>query len=91
MNMRVIARKNIQGNIQRYLAYFLSCVFTVSVFFIFSSFIYHPDVTEDNIYGGETVKACLYAAEVIIIVFAIFFIMYSNSAFLQARKKNLVY
>ncbi|MEC1438071.1 ABC transporter permease [Bacillus sonorensis] len=88
MNMRVIARKNIQGNIQRYLAYFLSCVFTVSVFFIFSSFIYHPDVTEDNIYGGETVKACLYAAEVIIIVFAIFFIIYSNSAFLQARKKE---
>lgn len=88
MNMRTIARKNVQGNLQRYLAYFLSCVFTVSVFFIFSSFIYHPDVTEDNIYGGETVKVCLYAAEVVIIVFSVFFIMYSNSAFLQARKKE---
>ncbi|NPC94255.1 FtsX-like permease family protein [Bacillus sp. WMMC1349] len=88
MNMKVIARKNVQGNLQRYLAYFLSCVFTVSVFFIFSSFIYHPDVTEDKIYGGGAVKICLYAAEVIIIVFAIFFILYSNSAFLQARKKE---
>ncbi|MED2977349.1 ABC transporter permease [Bacillus swezeyi] len=88
MNMRVIARKNVQGNLQRYMAYFLSCVFAVSVFFIFSSFIYHPDVTEDKIYGGEIVKVCLYAAEVIIIVFSIFFIMYSNSAFLQARKKE---
>lgn len=32
MNLRTIARKNILGNLQRYVAYFLSCVFAVSVF-----------------------------------------------------------
>lgn len=88
MNLRTIARKNILGNLQRYVAYFLSCVFAVSVFFIFTSFIFHPDVNEDNIYGGSLVKTCLSAALVVIIVFCIFFISYSNSAFLQARKKE---
>ncbi|WP_024122960.1 FtsX-like permease family protein [Bacillus halotolerans] len=88
MNLRTIARKNIIGNLQRYVAYFLSCVFAVSVFFVFTSFIFHPDVTEDNVYGGSLVKTCLSAALIVIIVFCIFFISYSNSAFLQARKKE---
>ncbi|MDO3659754.1 ABC transporter permease [Bacillus sp. C28GYM-DRY-1] len=88
MNLRTIARKNILGNLQRYVAYFLSCVFAVSVFFVFISFIFHPDVHEDNVYGGRLVKTCLSAALVVIIVFCIFFISYSNSAFLQARKKE---
>ncbi len=56
MNLRTIARKNILGNLQRYVAYFLSCVFAVSVFFVFTSFIFHPDVNEDNIYGGSLSK-----------------------------------
>ncbi|MDR4433116.1 ABC transporter permease [Bacillus tequilensis] len=88
MNLRTIARKNILGNLQRYVAYFLSCVFAVSVFFVFTSFIFHPDVNEDNVYGGSLVKTCLSAALIVIIVFCIFFISYSNSAFLQARKKE---
>ncbi|MCY8396590.1 FtsX-like permease family protein [Bacillus spizizenii] len=88
MNLRTIARKNILGNLQRYVAYFLSCVFAVSVFFVFTSFIFHPDVNEDNVYGGSLVKTCLSAALVVIIVFCIFFISYSNSAFSQARKKE---
>ncbi|MCY8721536.1 FtsX-like permease family protein, partial [Bacillus sp. S10C12M] len=88
MNLRTIARKNILGNLQRYVAYFLSCVFAVSVFFVFTSFIFHPDVNEENVYGGSLVKTCLSAALVVIIVFCIFFISYSNSAFLQARKKE---
>ncbi|MCY9374576.1 FtsX-like permease family protein [Bacillus sp. T17B1] len=88
MNLRTIARKNILGNLQRYVAYFLSCVFAVSVFFVFISFIFHPDVHEDNVYGGRLVKTCLSAALVVIIVCCIFFISYSNSAFLQARKKE---
>ncbi|MDO8226827.1 ABC transporter permease [Bacillus cabrialesii] len=88
MNLRTIASKNILGNLQRYVAYFLSCVFAVSVFFVFTSFIFHPDVNEDNIYGGSLVKTCLSAALIVIVVFCIFFISYSNSAFLQARKKE---
>ena len=88
MNMGVIARKNIQGNLQRYLAYFFSCVFAVSVFFIFASFIYHPDVDEENMYGASLVINGLTAAQIVIIVFSLFFIAYSNSAFLQARKKE---
>ncbi|MCY7874154.1 FtsX-like permease family protein [Bacillus spizizenii] len=88
MNLRTITRKNILGNLQRYVAYFLSCVFAVSVFFVFTSFIFHPDVNEDNVYGGSLVKTCLSAALVVIIVFCIFFISYSNSAFSQARKKE---
>lgn len=70
------------------MAYFFSCVFAVSVFFIFASFIYHPDVDEENMYGASLVINGLTAAQIVIIVFSLFFIAYSNSAFLQARKKE---
>ncbi|ALC82903.1 MULTISPECIES: FtsX-like permease family protein [Bacillus] len=88
MNMRVIARKNVLGNLQRYLAYFLSCVFSVTIFFIFSSFIFHPDVNPENIYGAGLVVPGLISCLVIIVVFSLFFVAYSNSSFLQVRKKE---
>ncbi|MGW6299393.1 FtsX-like permease family protein [Peribacillus butanolivorans] len=88
MNLRHLAKRNIQGNTQRYLAYFFSIVFSVSIFFIYASFIFHPDVVNVNISGGQIVRVALIAAEIVIIVFSVFFIAYSNAAFIQPRKKE---
>ena len=88
MNLRHLAKRNIQGNTQRYLAYFFSIVFSVSIFFIYASFIFHPDVVNANISGGQIVRVALIAAEIVIIVFSVFFIAYSNAAFIQPRKKE---
>ncbi|MFH0066518.1 FtsX-like permease family protein [Peribacillus sp. NPDC056705] len=88
MNIRLLAKRNIQGNAQRYLAYFFSIVLSVSIFFIYASFIFHPDVVTANIPGGQLISKGLIAAEIVIIIFSVFFIAYSNSAFIQPRKKE---
>ncbi|QDI92239.1 ABC transporter permease [Salicibibacter halophilus] len=88
MNIRHLARKNLTGNAQRYAAYFISCVFAVSIFFIYAQFILHPDVMTGDIQGGDTVRQGMIAAQVIIVIFSVFFIAYSNSTFLQSRSKE---
>lgn len=88
MNIRLLAKRNIQGNAQRYLAYFFSIVLSVSIFFIYASFIFHPDVVDANIPGGQLISRGLIAAEIVIIIFSVFFIAYSNAAFIQPRKKE---
>ncbi|GIN12167.1 putative ABC transporter permease YvcS [Shouchella clausii] len=86
MNLRTLARRNITGNAQRYAAYFLSCVFTVMIFFIYAQFIFHPDIAEESIH--QVVKNGMVAAQVIIVLFSIFFIAYSNNVFLQVRSQE---
>lgn len=86
MNLRTLARRNITGNAQRYAAYFLSCVFTVMIFFIYAQFIFHPDIAEESMH--QVVKNGMVAAQVIIVLFSIFFIAYSNNVFLQVRSQE---
>ncbi|WP_054709631.1 ABC transporter permease [Bacillus sp. JCM 19041] len=86
MNLRILARKNVTGNAQRYAAYFLSCVFTVMICFIYAQFIFHPEVRDGELHNA--IRNGMVAAQFIIVLFAIFFISYSNSVFLQARSKE---
>ncbi|AXF57073.1 ABC transporter permease [Salicibibacter kimchii] len=88
MNIRHLARKNLTGNAQRYAAYFISCVFAVSIFFIYAQFILHPDVMYGDIQAGDAVRSGMISAQVIIVIFSVFFIAYSNSTFLQSRSKE---
>lgn len=88
MNISTLARRNLTGHFQRYLAYFLSCSFAVAVFFTYASFIKHPDVVNGNIPAADLVRVGMTAAQIIIVVFSFFFIAYSNSAFLQVRQKE---
>lgn len=68
-----------------YLAYFMSIVFSVMVYFAFSVFSYHPYLIE-NI-GGNVSKG-MHVSQVIIYAFALFFVLYSMNVFLQSRKKE---
>jgi putative ABC transport system permease protein len=90
MTLRHLAISNIKGNWHRYLAYFLSCTFTVHVFYLFISFVLHPAVAEGYILGGaaEGVRSGMMAAEVVILIFSFVFVWYSTSAFLRSRKKE---
>ncbi|WZY00010.1 ABC transporter permease [Bacillus sp. FSL W7-1360] len=88
MNLRTLARRNVTGHAQRYAAYFISCVFAVTVFFLYAQFIYHPDVANGEIRGGSNVRAGMIAAQWMIVLFSVFFIAYSNRAFLQVRSKE---
>ncbi|UNL82871.1 ABC transporter permease [Priestia koreensis] len=86
MNFRQLVIKNVFRNKRTYAAYFLSSAFSVSVFFIYSLFIFHPDV-KSGVNGGIAIQG-MKAAEYIIYVFSFFFVLYSVSAFLKSRKKE---
>jgi putative ABC transport system permease protein len=88
MTFRQLAGSNIRGNWQRYMAFFLSSVFSVMIFFLFAQFIYHPGVVNGTIRGAAGVRRALVGCQYIIIIFSALFILYSNSAFLKSRKKE---
>lgn len=86
MTFRQLVLSNIKGNFQKYSSYFLSSTFTVFIFYLFSSFIFHPSVEGQNIHPIITVL--LIACEIVIVFFTVFFAMYSSSAFMKSRKKE---
>jgi len=86
MTFRQFAFNNVLRNKRIYIAYFLSSMFTVMVFFTFAIFAFHPAFS-----GGGINKNALLGMGVsggIIYVFSFFFILYSMSSFLQSRKKE---
>ncbi|GIP35721.1 FtsX-like permease family protein [Paenibacillus sp. J2TS4] len=88
MKFRQLASRNVSGSWHRYIAFFLSSVFSVMIFFIYSQFIFHPDVVGGTIRAADKVRNALIACEYIIILFSFFFVLYSNSAFIKSRKKE---
>jgi putative ABC transport system permease protein len=86
MTFRQFAFNNVKRSFGRYAAYFFSSAFAVTVFFMYASFIFHPDVVNGTI--RPSVRRGMVSAEVIIFLFAIFFTFYSTSSFLKMRKKE---
>ncbi|MEK4149200.1 ABC transporter permease [Robertmurraya sp. FSL W8-0741] len=86
MTFRQFAFNNVLRNKRLYIAYFLSSMFTVMVFFTFAIFAFHPAFS-----GGTVNVNALFGMGVaggIIYVFSFFFVLYSMSSFLQSRKKE---
>lgn len=86
MTFRQIILSNIKGNFQKYSSYFLSSTFTVFIFYLFSAFIFHPSVEGQNIH--QIITVLLISCEIVIVFFTVFFVLYSNSAFMKSRKKE---
>lgn len=87
MTLFEFAWKNISRDGRNYVYYFVNCVFSVFVFFLFSVLSFHPalQVIDDHSAMGMT----LAAGEAISVVFSIFFISYSMGCFLKARSRQL--
>ena len=84
MNFRQFAYRNVTRNKRTYVAYFLSSMFTVMVFFAFLLFAFHPTFETIN----SSVRTGLLTSGGIIYVFSFFYILYSMSTFLQSRKRE---
>lgn len=76
---------NTLRNKKLYIAYFMSVVFSVMVYFTFSVFSAHPFIIEQI---GRQVSTGMSVAQVIIYGFAFFFVLYSMGVFLQSRKRE---
>src|SRR5690554_1044334 len=86
MIFRQFAFNNVLRNKRLYIAYFLSSLFTVMVFFTFAIFAFHPAFSGGTIH--ESALFGMFVAGGIIYVFSFFFVLYSMSSFLQSRKKE---
>lgn len=82
MNLRDFAKNNIIRDKETYIGYWLSCTFTVFVFFIFSVNQFHPELNQ----GPGAVATIMGSAQVIVVLFSIFFLGLSINSFLSRRE-----
>ncbi len=85
MNFRQFVVRNTLRNKHLYLAYFLSTLFSVMVFFTFGVMAFHPSLSGNL---NDKVQTGMLGSAIIIYGFAFFFVMYSMGVFLQSRKKE---
>ncbi|HDX9626451.1 TPA: ABC transporter permease [Bacillus cereus] len=88
MNFRQLALNNVKGNWRNYKAFLISSCLSIVVFFMYVSFIYHPDVVSGNISMKTMISKGLESMNYIVVIFSALFILYANSTFLRARKKE---
>lgn len=86
MTIRQFAFKNVFRNKRLYIAYFLSSLFTVMIFFTFALFAFHPTFSAEGF--NQYAMFGMAVAGGIIYIFSFFFVLYSMSSFLQSRKKE---
>ncbi|MCM3699804.1 FtsX-like permease family protein [Paenibacillus macerans] len=86
MNFPQFAFNNVRRNGRAYTGYLLSNAFMVMIFFTYAVFIYHPEIQRAPM--GKMTLICMQVAAYVVFVFAIFFVLYSISAFLKSRNKE---
>lgn len=83
-----IAKKNVQKNIKGYFLYFFSIAFTVAIYFSFKNLQYNQNVGSALSLLGKA-GIVFNAASIVIALFSILFIWYSNSFFIKKRKQEI--
>ncbi|VTS17087.1 antimicrobial peptide ABC transporter permease [Streptococcus porcinus] len=86
MTLFDFAYKNISRDFKTYIYHFLSCSFSVFVFFIFTNLAFHPALkTVDE---NSSLGLVLSLGLTVSIIFSFVFILYSISNFLKQRSKQ---
>ncbi len=83
-----IALRNIRRNFNNYLIYFVSMVFSIMIYYVFTSIQYNEQVQQLQ-EVKKTIAGTFQASSIIIALFAGIFIWYSNSFFIKRRKKEV--
>lgn len=83
-----IALNNIKKKFSSYLIYFLSTIFSVTVFNIFCSIYFNPQFSGYR-FGSGKISVLFQASAIAVILFSAIFILYSNNSFLKTRKKEI--
>lgn len=88
MTLFNIALKNIKRNFYNYFLYFFSMVFSIMIYYVFTSIQYNKQVLEIPKYKDQ-ITTIFKLSSIVVAVFAIIFIWYSNSFFTKKRKKEV--
>jgi putative ABC transport system permease protein len=88
MGLFDIAFKNIKRNFYNYFLYFASMVFSIMIYFTFTTIQYNTQV--QKVVGSSIGFSTVFkSASIVIAIFAAIFIFYSNSFFIRKRKKEI--
>ncbi|WP_242218034.1 FtsX-like permease family protein [Bacillus cereus group sp. BfR-BA-01380] len=83
------ALKNVVRNARAYFAYFLSSSFSITVFFSFAVYRYHPRLQNIKSFKETGPLFTLIGfTQVVIVLFSLFFLLYSIGTFVRVRKKQ---
>ena len=81
-----IALTNLKKNRQTYFPYLLTCIATIMMFYIMSSL--STNSVLNKMRGGATMGIVLMFGTVVVGIFAVLFLFYTNSFLVKRRKKE---
>ncbi|BCI60387.1 FtsX-like permease family protein [Solibaculum mannosilyticum] len=81
-----LAATNIKNNRKTYLPYLLTCIGTVTMFYMISSLSLNSGLK--NLRGGAIVAEVLNLGTIVTGIFAVIFLFYTNSFLMKRRKKE---
>lgn len=89
-----IAVKNVKRNFYNYFLYFASMIFSIIIYYTFTSVQYNAEVLKvvaqsDSSTRAAAMASALQAASIVIAIFSAIFIWYSSSFFTRKRKKEI--
>ncbi|HDR4420622.1 TPA: ABC transporter permease [Bacillus cereus] len=83
------AFRNVSRNSKAYFAYFVSSAFSIMVFFSFTVYAYHPRLQHvQNFQERDPLMNLASTAQLVIVMFSFFFLLYSIGTFLNVRKQQ---
>lgn len=82
-----LAATNLKKNSQTYIPYMLTCIFAIAMFFILDSFGKNDGLL--TIRGGATLIAILHFGAIVIGIFSVILLFYTNSFLMKRRKKEI--
>lgn len=88
MTLTDLIVKNIRRNIKDYGLYIGATVFSIIIYFTFSILKYSEDISS-LMDTSMKIKGIMSASAIVLIVFAMTFILYSNTFFIKKRKKEV--
>ena len=81
-----LAKNNIKKNGKTYFPYILTCILTISMFYIFTSLSLNPGI--EQMLGGDTIAYILQLGSVVVALFAFIFIFFKNIFVKKSIKKE---
>ncbi len=82
-----LAAVNLRKNARTYFPYLLTCIFSVAAFYIMGSIGQNPGLS--SLRGADTVSMMLFFGTIVIGIFSLIFLFYTNSFLIKRRKKEL--
>ncbi|MGP4081519.1 FtsX-like permease family protein [Pseudalkalibacillus sp. R45] len=88
MTLFSLAKKNIKGNLNNYLIYFVSLIFSIIIYYTFVSLQYSEKI-QGSIELSEAMDFMFMVSSAILILFVAIFVLYSNAFFMRRRKREV--